>query len=156
MPVKELRTRKNIRLRGYDYSRSGCYFVMICVKDRQEMLGKAVSDVGAIINRPCSPVNPPYSQVNLLRTRVELSEYGHITESAIHGIPEHYEGGRCRSICYHAKSYTHDFDAGQWAGRRAIDNRPYTHPRNCIYNHSTIQAAGIQANRVFSMAEIFP
>ena len=39
---KELPVRKNIRLKEYDYSSAGYYFVTICVKDRHEMLGKVV------------------------------------------------------------------------------------------------------------------
>ena len=32
--------RKNIRLKYYDYSTEGLYFVTICIKDRVEILGK--------------------------------------------------------------------------------------------------------------------
>lgn len=49
MQDKELPVRKNIRLKDYDYSQNGCYFITMCVKDRHEMLGKIV---GAIDNRP--------------------------------------------------------------------------------------------------------
>jgi REP element-mobilizing transposase RayT len=37
--VKELPQRKQIRLKGYDYSRNGTYFITLCVKDRAELLG---------------------------------------------------------------------------------------------------------------------
>ena len=40
--MKELPVRKNIRLKGYDYSRAGAYFVTICVQDGHEMLGNVV------------------------------------------------------------------------------------------------------------------
>ena len=73
--MEMLPERKNIRLKAYDYSQAGCYFITICVKDRREMLGKI--DVGAIINRPFSPV------------RVTLSEYGIVTDNVIHEIPVH-------------------------------------------------------------------
>ena len=32
--------RKSPRLRGYDYSKPGAYFVTICVKDRKNLLSK--------------------------------------------------------------------------------------------------------------------
>ena len=32
--------RKNIRLKYYDYSTAGLYFVTICIKNRREILGK--------------------------------------------------------------------------------------------------------------------
>ena len=50
-----LRKRKTLRLKGYDYSTEGSYFVTICVKDRECLLGNVVdslvilSNVGRII-----------------------------------------------------------------------------------------------------------
>ena len=49
---RELPVRKRIRLRGYDYSREGVYFVTVCVKDRHELFGSI--DVGATaLGRTC-------------------------------------------------------------------------------------------------------
>ena len=42
MQQKDLPARKNIRLPGYDYSNTGYYFITICVKDKQELLGTIV------------------------------------------------------------------------------------------------------------------
>ena len=36
--------RKANRLKNYDYSQNGYYFVTICVKDKQELLGKVEND----------------------------------------------------------------------------------------------------------------
>ena len=66
-----------MRLEGFDYSSVGYYFITICVKDKRELLGKVDSDVGAIINRPCS--------------KVALSEYGQIAETIIRLISDHYD-----------------------------------------------------------------
>ena len=38
--MREFSERKPNRLRGYDYSKNGAYFLTICVKDRTEILGK--------------------------------------------------------------------------------------------------------------------
>ena len=70
-------TRKNMRLKAYDYSQNGAYFITICVKDKHEMLSEVV---GAIINRPQNP--EPY---------VELSEYGDVVDKAINEIPYYYK-----------------------------------------------------------------
>ena len=48
--MKELPSRKSVRLEGYDYSSAGAYFITMCVKDGHELLGEVV--VGAITNRP--------------------------------------------------------------------------------------------------------
>jgi REP element-mobilizing transposase RayT len=42
--MKELPTRKKNRLREYDYSLEGSYFITICVKDRKELLCQIVGD----------------------------------------------------------------------------------------------------------------
>lgn len=34
--------RKQARLKGYDYSTPGVYFITICVKDRKELLSKII------------------------------------------------------------------------------------------------------------------
>ena len=72
---KELPVRKSIRLKGYDYSSAGYYFITICVKDRHEMLGRIVGH-----DDPAC------------RSVVELSEYGNISEKYIKTIEPHYNG----------------------------------------------------------------
>lgn len=44
----ELPKRKNIRLKEYDYSQNGAYFVTICSKDREQLFWR----VGATFGRP--------------------------------------------------------------------------------------------------------
>ena len=66
---REFPVRKHPRLKGYDYSKNGAYFITFCVKDRHEMLGRVVGR--GILDAPRftgydSPDAP----------RVELSEYG--------------------------------------------------------------------------------
>ncbi|MCF8373421.1 MAG: transposase [Bacteroidales bacterium] len=36
--------RRSIRLKGYDYSRAGLYFITICVKNRKCLFGKIIND----------------------------------------------------------------------------------------------------------------
>ena len=66
------RKRKPTRLKEYDYSNAGVYFVTVCVKDKKPLLW---SNVGASIAR-------------LQESR--LSEYGKIVDDAIRQIPSHY------------------------------------------------------------------
>ena len=70
--MKELPVRKQIRLKNYDYSQSGCYFVTICVKDKHELLGTIVG----------APV-PSRQYCVLEYPEVELTELGYRIESAI-------------------------------------------------------------------------
>ncbi|MBZ0108790.1 MAG: hypothetical protein K8F52_08970 [Candidatus Scalindua rubra] len=41
--------RRSIRLKGYDYSQAGAYFVTVCVQGRRCLLGN-VDDNGVIFN----------------------------------------------------------------------------------------------------------
>lgn len=67
----DLPQRKNMRLKGYDYSQDGAYFITICVKDRHCLLWE--NDVGACIARP------------------GLSEIGMIINTAINNIHQIYK-----------------------------------------------------------------
>jgi len=70
--AKDLTSRKNVRLIGYDYSSAGCYFVTLCVKDKREMLGDVVGD---------APLRVPHCV---------LSDYGAFVDEVICRIPNVY------------------------------------------------------------------
>lgn len=40
--MREIHHRRSIRLRGYDYSQTGYYFVTICTRNRECKLGNVV------------------------------------------------------------------------------------------------------------------
>ena len=65
--MKDLPVRKKQRLAGYDYSKSGYYFVTLCIKDKLELLGKI--NVGAT-----APGRP----------HVELTPLGECVDETIH------------------------------------------------------------------------
>jgi len=46
---KDLPERKPTRLKGYDYSTPGAYFITICIKDRKQLLSKIVGDDESIV-----------------------------------------------------------------------------------------------------------
>ena len=74
MPGRDLPKRKDIRLHGYDYSSSGAYFITICTKGRDPILGDIT--VGA------AAFGGPY---------VTLSPYGKIVEQYINNINVKYQ-----------------------------------------------------------------
>ena len=76
---RELPRRRDIRLKEYDYSQPGYYFVTICTAVRhQDILSVISPAVGAIINRPPAEVS--------------LTSLGHLTRQAILEIPNRYPG----------------------------------------------------------------
>lgn len=92
----ELRTRKPNRLKNYDYSAPGCYFITICVKERAPLFWTHdVPRVGADIIRPHTPDLLQQSGTNKCdcggSTRpFVLSRYGKIVEQAILQVPNYY------------------------------------------------------------------
>ena len=64
--------RKSIRLKEYDYTQNGVYFITICTQQKQHLFW----NVGAIMDRP--PKQP------------ELSRIGLIAEKLINKIPDIY------------------------------------------------------------------
>ena len=61
--------RKRLRLAGYDYSSAGWYFVTICTKEKEYLLGTVV---GADV---------------LIGPQVQLSEFGQAVEEVIASMP---------------------------------------------------------------------
>ena len=62
--MRELPVRKNIRLKGYDYSNAGCYYITVCVKDRLELLWNGT--VGAAFGRLSKEGLTPLSETGLV------------------------------------------------------------------------------------------
>jgi putative transposase len=71
----DLPIRKNIRLKDYDYSQNGAYFITICTNKRHEMLGKICR----------GDYQSPASGA-----KISLSEYGLIAEKSINKIVDCY------------------------------------------------------------------
>ena len=67
--------RKPHRLKNYDYSSPGVYFVTICTKDRRPVLSQIAA--GTAIGRP---------------PEVQLSALGAVVDAAIRQIPHRYRG----------------------------------------------------------------
>ena len=72
--MNALPKRKNIRLKEYDYSTPGVYFVTICTQNRKHLLSK-IHTVGAgVLDRPL----------------VELLPYGVVADTYIRQMDAHY------------------------------------------------------------------
>ena len=88
---KELRVRKNIRLKGYDYSRTGHYFITICVKDRHEMLG--CIDAGTNTTDKCDGRNTfiPTEYADIVEKEIAVLEntYDNVTIDKYVIMPNH-------------------------------------------------------------------
>ena len=66
--------RKQLRLKGYDYSNPGKYFVTICTREKKSLLSNIILD-----NDPCSA------------PKIKLSDIGIETEKSIKYINDNYK-----------------------------------------------------------------
>ncbi len=71
--------RKTNRLKDYDYSNIGAYFITICIQERHEILCKIVG-TDDVITRDAGTSSPT----------IQLTEYGKIVDEYIHTIPKKY------------------------------------------------------------------
>jgi REP element-mobilizing transposase RayT len=81
--------RQSIRLRNYDYSRSGSYFITVCTQNRECLFGDAVSGklqvnlAGQMVEKWCLELMNKFSNVKIDTHAVmpiiftELSPWGH-------------------------------------------------------------------------------
>ncbi len=67
----QIHHRKSIRLKGYDYSQAGLYFITICVHNRECLFGKIVG-------------------VSLVDAQMELNEYGTVANEQWKKLPERF------------------------------------------------------------------
>jgi len=67
----DIHHRRSIRLRGYDYSQGGAYFVTLCTQQREQMLGSIVDDavrlspVGEIVQQTWGALPSRFPAVEL-------------------------------------------------------------------------------------------
>ena len=68
---EHLPRRKNIRLKDYDYSKEGMYFITICIKNRIELLGKITNNAikltkeGVIVEENIKMIEEIYSNIKI-------------------------------------------------------------------------------------------
>ncbi len=76
--------RRSIRLKEYDYSRSGCYFITICTNGHKNLFGK-IENNKTILNRYGEIVEYEWLRTGQIRDNIVINEYI-IMPNHIHGI----------------------------------------------------------------------
>ena len=79
-----MKQRKQIRLKGYDYSEAGGYFITICTFNREYLLGK-ISDQGIVLNNTGEIAEKWWLKLGNKFANVTL-DYHVIMPNPIHGI----------------------------------------------------------------------
>ncbi|MCW9708538.1 transposase [Fodinibius salsisoli] len=78
--------RKVHRLKGYDYSKSGYYFITICVADRFHLFGKIIKEQ-IKLNEYGKIAEEEWRKTEKLRNNVRLDEFI-VMPNHVHGIIE--------------------------------------------------------------------
>ena len=68
--------RKSIRLKGYDYSQAGLYFITICVQDRKCLFGKIVG--ASLADAQNADAQNDDGQPQGIAPTMELNDFGKI------------------------------------------------------------------------------
>ncbi|MBQ2733486.1 MAG: hypothetical protein IJF74_04940 [Clostridia bacterium] len=91
MADNELPKRKTARLRGFDYSTSGAYFVTVCVQDRKSILSEitAKNDDNEVGEGLAPPATRNQSFVD---ANVVLKPCGEIAEEQLFALEKRYDG----------------------------------------------------------------
>ena len=79
-----VRNRRSIRLRGYDYSRAGAYFITICTQDRRCLFG-TIAEGGMVLNDAGRTAADCWRQIPDHFPNVELDEWV-VMPNHVHGI----------------------------------------------------------------------
>ena len=90
-----MRKRKNLRLKKYDYSQNGMYFVTICTQDKKCFFGRVSNDkvdlniVGRIAKKYLIDIAKHYSSVNIIEFVVMPNHVHLIIEICDAVVAEH-------------------------------------------------------------------
>jgi len=83
-PNKERYHRRSLRLKGYDYSQAGAYFITICTKNRECLLGE-IKNGEIILNEYGEIARKEWIKSQIIRKEMKLDEFI-IMPNHIHGI----------------------------------------------------------------------
>ncbi|CAK8713892.1 Transposase IS200-like domain-containing protein [Candidatus Electronema halotolerans] len=80
----DIHHRRSIRLRGYDYSQAGVYFVTLCTHNRECLFGEIAN--GAMqLNAAGKIVADEWLKIAQIRDEIELDEWA-VMPNHLHGI----------------------------------------------------------------------
>lgn len=70
----QIHHRRSIRLKGYDYSKTGLYFITLCVEDKQHLFGDII-DAKMILNQLGQIANDEWINTSDIRDNISLHEF---------------------------------------------------------------------------------
>jgi len=80
----EKHRRRSIRLKGYDYSQPGAYFVTICTRNKEYLFGEII-DGKMMLNKVGEIVRDEWNRIPRIHKNAKLDEYV-IMPNHLHGV----------------------------------------------------------------------
>ena len=80
----DIHHRRSIRLKGYDYSQAGAYFITICTKNRECMFGD-ILDGKMVLNHAGDMIQTVWDEIPLYYAGIDIDEFA-VMPNHIHGI----------------------------------------------------------------------
>ena len=80
----QIHHRRSIRLRGYDYSQSGWYFITLCTKNREHLFGEVINGK-TILNELGKIAEREWQRTEEIRKNTKIDQYV-IMPNHLHGI----------------------------------------------------------------------
>ncbi len=117
------RNRKSIRLKTYDYSRAGAYFITICAKNRGCLFGEIIEEK-MVLNNAGQMVESVLAELSVRFPKIELDE------SII--MPNHFHGIILFSRHYREESCIGHSALDNHRGQGDYKNRPYGTPPDTL------------------------
>jgi len=89
---REIHHRRSIRLKEYDYSQAGAYFVTICTWNRECLFGDIVNGRGNAMGAIRElPLQAGAHGIGGNNSRIALNEYGKVVEEYISRVEERFD-----------------------------------------------------------------
>ncbi len=92
--------RRSVRLRGYDYSQNGAYFITICAYHREYLFGEIV-DQKMVLSEIGVVVQHEWLKTSVMRKNIELDEFV-IMPNHLHAIIIINDEVQCRGTMHRA------------------------------------------------------
>lgn len=126
--------RKSIRLKGYDYSQAGLYFITICCQDRACLFGKII-DGEMILNEYGQIAFDEWIKTPEIRPNVKLGEFV-LMPNHIHGIIRILGRGELNSPEITNESHSpdngNDFKSKQMSDNKGENISPLRSPSQTV------------------------
>ena len=105
----DIHHRGSIRLKGYDYSQAGLYFITICTQNRKCIFGKIIDNAKGtmicILNEYGRIAEREWIKTLQMRPNIHLDVFV-IMPNHIHGIIKINKIGNCRGTMHRARMPT--------------------------------------------------